>query len=166
MKIRIAATALALTSLLAIAACDSRDNAAELAALQAEAQDARGEAEQLQTQLDELRAEAEAQPEAMAEGTLENVQTALNDVAQTTAATFERIGSMTEEPDASAEQRTEALGVLREDLQKIMQSVQAAATDLGIELDTVAMDTDADATEGTPEPAAGPETQEQPATAQ
>jgi hypothetical protein len=28
------------------------------------------------------------------------------------------------------------------------------------------MDTDADATEGTPEPAAGPETQEQPATAQ
>jgi hypothetical protein len=102
----------------------------------------------------------------MAEGTLENVQTALNDVAQTTAATFERIGSKTEEPDASAEQRTEALGLLREDLQKIMQSVQAAATDLGIELDTVAMDTDADATEGTPEPAAGPETQEQPATAQ
>jgi hypothetical protein len=99
----------------------------------------------------------------MAEGTLENVQTALNDAVQTTAATFERMGSMTEEPDAPAEQRTEALGVLREDLQKIMQSVQAAATDLGIELDTVAMDTDADAMEGIA-PAAGPETQQQPAT--
>ena len=70
---------------------------------------------------------------------------------------------MSEEPDAPAEQRTEALSGVREDMQKIVQSVQAAAEDLGIELETVAMDTDAGAAEGTPEPAAGPETQQPPA---
>ena len=42
-------------------------------------------------------------------------------------------------------------------MQLIVQSVQAAAEGLGIELETVAMDTDAGATEGMPEPAAGPE---------
>jgi chromosome segregation ATPase len=159
MKIRVAAATLAAASLIAIAACDSRDYEAEIATLEGDLQSARSENEQIQTQLDELRAEAEAQPEAMPEGGLENVRTELNNVVQTAATTFEQMGSMTEEPDAPTEQRTEALGVLREDMQKIVQSAQAAAENLGIELETVAMDTDADATEGTatqPQPAAGP----------
>ena len=155
MKIRVAAASLAAASLIAIAACDSRDYEAEIATLESDLQSARSENEQMQTQLDELRAQAEAQPE----GGMENVTTELNNVVQTAATTFNEIGSMTEEPDAPAEQRTEALGALREDMQKIVQSTQAAAENLGIELETVAMDTDADAMEGTatqPEPAAGP----------
>jgi chromosome segregation ATPase len=155
MKIRVAAASLAAASLIAIAACDSRDYEAEIATLESDLQSARSENEQMQTQLDELRAQAEAQPE----GGMENVKTELNNVVQTAATTFKEIGSMSEEPDAPAEQRTEALGALREDVQKIVQSTQAAAEDLGIELETVALDTDADATEGTatqPEPAAGP----------
>jgi hypothetical protein len=155
MKIQVAAASLAAASLIAIAACDSRDYEAEIATLESDLQSARSENEQMQTQLDELRAQAEAQPE----GGMENVKTELNNVVQTAATTFKEIGSMSEEPDAPAEQRTEALGALREDVQKIVQSTQAAAEDLGIELETVALDTDADATEGTatqPEPAAGP----------
>jgi chromosome segregation ATPase len=163
MTIRVAAATLAAASLMAIAACDSRDYEAEIATLESDLQSARSENEQMQTQLDELRAQAEAQPEgqggAMPEGGMENVKTELNNVVQTAATTFKEIGSMTEEPDAPAEQRTEALGGLREGMQKIVQSTQAAAENLGIELETVALDTDADATEGTatqPEPAAGP----------
>ena len=171
MKIRVAAASLAAASLIAIAACDSRDYEAEIATLESDLESARSENEQMQTQLDELRAQAEAQPEAQAgaqagaqggampEGGMENVKTELNNVVQTAATTFKEIGSMSEEPDAPAEQRTEALGALREDMQKIVQSTQAAAEDLGVELETVALDTDADAMEGTatqPEPAAGP----------
>jgi len=160
MKIRVAATALAIAPLLAMAACDSRDYEAEIAALETDVQTARGEADQMRTEIEELR----AQPDALPEGAIENVQTELNTIMQTAATTFDRMGSMTQEPDAPADQRTEALGVLREDMQKIVQSVQAAATDLGVELETVAMDTDADAMEGTasqPEPAAGADSQPQ-----
>ena len=154
MKIRVAAASLAAASLIAIAACDSRDYEAEIATLESDLESARSENEQMQTQLDELRAQTEAQPE----GGMENVKSELNNVVQTAATTFKEIGSMSEEPDAPAEQRTEALGALREDMQKIVQSTQAAAEDLGVELETVALDTDADAMEGTatqPEPAAG-----------
>jgi chromosome segregation ATPase len=174
MKIRVVATSVALASLLAVAACDSRDYESEIATLEADVQTARGEAEQLQTRLDELRAQSEAQ--ALPEGALDNVQTELNNVAQNVAAVFAGMGAMTEDPEAAPEERTEAIGVLRDDMQKIMQSIQTVAADLGIELETVAMDTDADAMEGTatqPEPAAGPApldepaaTEEQPATAQ
>ena len=177
MKMHLAAATLAAASLLAVAACDSRDYEAEIAALEGDLQNARSENEQMQTQLSELQAQAEAEP-AMPEGALDNVQAQLNSVMQTAATTFERAGSISEEPDAPAEQRTEALSGVREDMQKIVQSVQAAAGDLGIELETVAMDTDAGAAEGTPqpEPAAGPEVpapdepattpEEQPATEQ
>jgi predicted nucleic acid-binding Zn-ribbon protein len=177
MNIRVAATALAIAPLLAIASCDSRDYEAEIAALETDVQSARGEADQMRTEIEELRAQAEVQPDALPEGAIENVQAELNSIMQTASATFAQMGTMTQEPDAAPDQRTEALGVLREDMQKIVQSVQAAATDLGLELETVAMDTDADAMEGTasqPEPAAGPDTQpqepaateEQPTTAQ
>jgi hypothetical protein len=116
----------------------------------------------MKTELDELRSQAEAQP-AVPEGARETAQTELNTAVQTAASTFEQIGTMSEQPDAPAEQRTEELGTLREDMQKIVQSVQAAAEGLGLKLETVALDTDAGATEGTPEPAAGPETQQPPA---
>jgi chromosome segregation ATPase len=159
MKFRIATASLAAASLLAIAACDSRDYEAEIATLESDLQTSRSESEQLQTELDGLRAQAEALPE----GALENVQTELNNVVQTAATTFDRMGEMTEEPDAPAEQRTEALTVLRQDLQTIVQSVQVAAQDLGLELETVTMDTDAGAMEGMPEPepAAGSGTEQQ-----
>ena len=156
MRLHLAAATIAAASLLALAACDSRDYEAEIATLEGDLQSARSENEQLQTQLSELQAQAEAEP-AIAEGGLENVQTQLNNAMQAAAGTFERVGTVTEEPDAPVEQRSEALGLARADLQVVVQSLQAAAEDLGIELETVAMDTDAGPTEGTPEPAAGPE---------
>jgi chromosome segregation ATPase len=162
MKTQIAAATLAAVSLLGMAACDSRDYEAEITSLQSDLDSARSENEQMKTELDELRSQAEAQP-AMPEGARDTAQTELNTAVQTAAATFERIGTMTEEPAAPAEQRTEELGTLREDMQKIVQSVQAAAEGLGLKLETVALDTDAGATEGTPEPAAGPENQQPPA---
>jgi Skp family chaperone for outer membrane proteins len=153
MRMHLAAATLAAASLLAVAACDSRDYEAEIATLE-------GENEQMQTELEELRAQAEAQP-AMEEGAIENAQSELNKALQTAAQTFERAGSP--EQGASAEQGSEAV---RADMQMIVQSVQTAAEGLGLELETVALDTDAGATEGMPEPAAGPDTQqqEQPAT--
>lgn len=152
MKIRVAAASLAAASLLAISACDSRDYEAEIATLESDLQSARSESEQMQAELDGLRAQAE---QGLPEEALQNVQTELNNVVQTAATTFEQMGAMSSEPDAPADQRNEALGALRSDMQTIVQSVQAAAEDLGLEIETVTMDTDADAMEGTPEPAAG-----------
>ena len=161
MRMHLAAATLAAASLLAVAACDSRDYEAEIATLEGDLESARSENEQMQTELEDLRAQAEGQP-AMEEGALENAQGQLNTALQTAAQTFERAGSA--EQGASADQGTEAV---RADMQLIVQSVQAAAEGLGLELETVALDTDAGATEGMPEPAAGPDTQqeEQPAAA-
>ncbi len=158
MKIRVAAATLAAASLLAISACDSRDYEAEIAALQSDLQRAKSENEQMQTELDGLRTQAE---QSLPDGALENVQTELNKVVQTAATTFEQMGAMTSEPDAPAERSTEALGGLRGDMQTIVQSVQAAAEDLGLKLETVTMGTDADAMEGTPEPTARQKEQSQ-----
>ena len=159
MRFHLAVATIAGASLLALAACDSRDYEAEIATLEGDLESARSENEQMQTELEDLRAQAEGQP-AMEEGAVENAQSQLNTVLQTAAQTFERAGSA--EQGASADQGTEAV---RADMQLIVQSVQAAAEDLGLELETVALDTDAGATEGMPEPAAGPDTQqeEQPA---
>ena len=136
-----------------MAACDSRDYEAEIATLE-------GENQQLQTEVEELRTQAEAQP-ALEEGALENVQAQLNSVVQTAAQTFQRVGSS---PEAGA--AGEGAETLQADLQLIVQSAQTAAQDLGLELETVTMDTDAGPSEGTPEPAAGPETQQQEPAAQ
>jgi hypothetical protein len=151
MKIRLAVATIAAASLLAVAGCDSRDYDAEIAALEADLQATRSENQQLQSELEELRTQADAQP-AMAEGDLGNVQAQLNNALQAAAGTYERL-AMADAPDAP----DDALGVARADLQVVVQSVQAAAADLGIELETVALDTDAGPTEGTGvEPAAGP----------
>jgi nicotinate-nucleotide--dimethylbenzimidazole phosphoribosyltransferase len=155
MRTHLAAATIAVGSLLAVAACDSRDYEAEIATLEGDLESARSENEQIQTELEELRTQAEAQP-AMPEEARENVQAQLNTVVQTAAQSFERAGST--EQGASAE---EGAAAVRTDMQLIVQSAQAAAQDLGVELETVAMDTDAGATEGMPEPAAGPDAQQQ-----
>lgn len=154
MRFHLAVATIAGASLLALAACDSRDYEAEIATLQSDLESAQSENEQLQTQLEELQAQAEAQP-GLEEGAVENVQTQLNNVVQTAAQTFERASGGNADPEA-----------LRADMQLIVQSTQAAAEGLGVELETVALDTDAGPTEGTPEPAAGPDTQQQEAPAQ
>src|SRR5690606_36684422 len=136
-------------SLLALAACDIRDYAEEIATLQTDLDTARNENEQTQTELEELRTQAEAQG-VMPEGRIYDVQSQLNNVVQTASQTFERAGGGDTNPEA-----------LRADMQLIVQSAQAAASGLGIELETVALDTDSGPTEATPEPASGPETQQQ-----
>jgi hypothetical protein len=150
MRKHLAMATIAAASLLAVAACDSRDYEAEIATLQSDLEGAQSENEQLQTELEGLRAQAEGQP-ALDEGALQTVQTELNTVVQTAAQTFERVGS-TEDPNAEA---------ARTDMQTIVQAAQAAAEGLGLELETVAMDSDAGPAEGTPEPAAGPDAQQQ-----
>jgi hypothetical protein len=154
MRTHLAAATIAAASLLALGACDSRDYEAEIATLETDLESARSENEQMQTELDELRTQAEAQP-AMPEGAMENVQTQLNSAVQTAAQAFERAGST--EQGAAAE----GAEAVRTDMQLIVQSVQAAAEGLGVELETVAMDTDAGTTEGMPEPAAGEGAQQQ-----
>jgi hypothetical protein len=149
MRFHLAVATIAGASLLALAACDSRDYEAEIATLQGDLESAQSENEQMQTELEELRAQAEAQP-GMEAGAIENVQTQLNNVVQTAAQTFERASGGEADPEA-----------LRADMQLIVQSTQAAAEGLGVELETVALDTDSGPTEGTPEPAAGPDTQQQ-----
>ena len=62
MRIHLAAATIAAASMLAVAACDSRDYEAEIATLEGDLQNARSENEQLQTQLSELQAQAEAEP--------------------------------------------------------------------------------------------------------
>ena len=155
MRIHLAAATVAAASLLAVAACDTRDYEGEIAALETDLQTTRSENQQLQSELDELRTQAEGQP-GVEEGALENVQAQLNNVVQTAAQTFQRVGSAPEEAAATEGAAAEAL---RADMQLIVQSAQAAAQDLGLELEKVAMDSDAGPAEGMPEPAAGPDAQ-------
>jgi len=147
MKIRYPALGFAMASLLVLSACDNRDYEGEIATLQADLDTARGEAEQLQTEVDELRTQAEGAP---AQDALENAKTELNSAIQTAAATFERMGALNREPDAPAEARTEALDALRQDMQQIVQSVETAAQDLGIEIETVELGDDAAAGDAAP----------------
>jgi hypothetical protein len=149
MRHHLAVATIAGASLLVLAGCDSRDYEAEIATLQSELEGAQSENAQMTTELEELRAQSEAQG-AMPEGGTEEVQSQLNNVVQTAAQSYERAASGAADAEA-----------LQADMQLIVQSAQAAAEGLGIELEIVTLDTDSGATEGTPEPAAGPETQQQ-----
>jgi multidrug resistance efflux pump len=129
---------------LGLAACDSRDYEAEIATLQgdlesarAELEEAQGQNEQLTTQMEELQAQAE-QPATGDSAALEPVQSEFNAIVEKASVSLANLTELEAQPDAPAE-----LGDLRQNLQDIMQSVQTAASGLGLEL--------------APAPAAGPE---------
>jgi hypothetical protein len=163
MPIRPLIIALPVAMALGLAACDSRDYEAELADLQTQLGDAtseletvRSENETLTTEMEELRTQAEqAAPAggALDEEAAAAVRAELESALETASQTAERLAALERDPDAPAAARTEAVGVLRNDVETIVVSVRAAAEELGLELQAGV------------EPAAGPdeEAQSQPA---
>ena len=129
---------------LSLVACDSRDYEAEIAGLETQLGESNTALEEmrqanqtLETEMEELRAqteEATAGAAALGEEAVETVRTQLESALQTATQTVDRLAALEREPDAPAETRTEAVGVLREDVQGIVDSVQAAATELGLDL--------------------------------
>lgn len=154
MSIRPLTLVLPLALTFGLAACDSRDYEAEIADLQTQLGDAtsqleaaRSENESLNTELEDLRAQTEQAGEAaLSTGgdVAQQVQTQLETAMDKASQTAERLAALEREPDAPADKRTEAVGILRSDVQEIVASLQAAAGELGIDL------------QGAPEPAAGP----------
>jgi chromosome segregation ATPase len=154
MSIRPLTLVLPLALSLGVAACDSRDYDAEIAGLQGQLGDTtseleatRSENESLKTQLEEVRAQSEQAGDAAAglgEVAAAKIRDQLSSAMEKASLTAERLGALEAEPDAPADQRTEAVGVLRTDVQDIVASLEAAASELGIEL------------QAAPEPAAGP----------
>jgi chromosome segregation ATPase len=154
MSIRPLTLVLPLALTFGLAACDSRDYEAEIADLQTQLGDAtseleaaRGENESLNTELEQLRTQAEQAGEAavsVGEDAAQQVQTQLETALEKASQTAERLAALEREPDAPADKRTEAVGILRSDVQEIVASLEAAAGELGIEL------------QAGPEPAAGP----------
>jgi chromosome segregation ATPase len=129
---------------LGLVACDSRDYEAEIADLQTRLSDADSQLETLRTEnqglsdeMAELRTQAEQA--ATAAGNLgneaaETVRTQLGSALDKASQTVDRLAALESEPDAPAEARTEAVSTLRSEVQQIVDSVQAAATELGLEL--------------------------------
>jgi ElaB/YqjD/DUF883 family membrane-anchored ribosome-binding protein len=149
---------------LSLVACDSRDYEAEMAEMETQlgqsntALEEMREANQtLQTELEGLRAQSEeatAGAGNLSEEAAETVRSELESALFTATQTVDRLAALERDPEAPAETRTEAVGVLREDVQGIVESVQTAAAELGLELQAAV------------EPAAGaaPEQEAQPAT--
>ena len=162
-----------------LVACDSRDYEAEIAGLQGQLEEAQAELEAqraenqtLTGEMEELRAQAEQTAGAGGEVS-DEVRAQLETAMEKATQTAERLAALEREPDAPAETRTEAVGMLRTDVQEIAAAVDAAASELGIELEQAAAPEgeggsqaqSGAAQEGQaqqPEPAAGPEGEEQP----
>ena len=153
---------------LSLAACDSRDYEAEIAELQTQLGDAstsvetmQAENETLRTELEELRAQAEeatAGAGSMGEEVAETVRSELESALEKASQTVDRLAALERDPEAPAETRTEAVGVLRSEVQEIVDSVQTAAAELGLELQAgVEPAAGPAATEEQAEPAAGEE---------
>jgi chromosome segregation ATPase len=145
---------------LGLAACDSRDYEAELAELQNQLNDAtgeleglRGENQSLSGEMAELRSQAEETAAAagqLSEEVAGKVRGELESVLEKASQTVDRLAALERDPDAPADTRTEAVAILRNEVQQIVNSVQTAAADLGLDL------------QPGPTPAAAPEP-EQPA---
>lgn len=161
------ALSLPLVGLLALAACDSRDYEAEMGELQTQLDQARSELEAARAENQTLSGEMEEMQTQMGEATeaagaaggeaLGEIEAQLNTVAQSASRSLEQLDQLAE----SGEQNVaDAASGIREDLQAIVQSVHAAATSLGVQVES--------AVEGGITPAAGPApdagaTQEEPA---
>jgi signal transduction histidine kinase len=149
---------------LGLVACDSRDYEAESVDLQTQLGDANGQLETLRTEnqglsdeMAELRTQAEQAATAagnLGEEAAETIRTQLGSALDKASQTVDRLAALEREPDAPAEARTEAVSTLRSDVQEIVDSVQAAASELGLELQT-GVEPAAGATEPPAAPAAG-----------
>ena len=119
-------------ALIGLAACDSRDYEAEITELESQLQDA-------ETRLQESLAANEDLNAQMAEleggQVSETVQTELNEAYSTAQQTYERLGALEREPGADPQLIEEAVVVLREDIQAMMDSLQSAGQELGVQLE-------------------------------
>ncbi len=116
---------------LGLAACDSRDYEAELAELQSQLGEAtseletlRGENESLSGEMAELRTQAEEAAAAagnLGEEVAERVRGELESAFGKAAQTADRLAALGRDPEAPAEARTEAVGVLRNEVQDIAE---------------------------------------------
>jgi chromosome segregation ATPase len=139
MAIRYLTVALPVVVSLGLAACDSRDYEAEIATLQdqlgaanSELDTLRGENETLISEMDQLRAQAEqgaAGAGALAEDTAAAVRSQLEGALEQASQTADQLAALEAEPDAPA-----AVGALRSSVEEIVNSVQSAAAELGLEL--------------------------------
>jgi uncharacterized protein (DUF3084 family) len=169
MAIRPSIVALPLALGLGLAACDSRDYEAEIADLQSQLGEAtteletlRGENESLSTEMEELRTQAEEAAAAagnLGEEAAATVRAELESALNTAAQTADRLAALEREPEAPAETRVEAVGMLRNDVQGIVDSVQAAAAELGLELQGGGVEPAAGAGDEAEQPAAGEATE-------
>jgi multidrug resistance efflux pump len=166
-----------------LVACDSRDYEAEITGLQGQLEEAQaeleaqraenqtltGEMEELHAQAGQAAGAAGGAGGAVSDEVRAQLETAMAKATQTAG----RLAALEREPDAPAETRTEAVGLLRTDVQQIAAAVDAAASELGIDLEQAAVpagDGGGQAQSGAaqegqaqpPEPAAGPEGEEQP----
>lgn len=159
---------------LGLVACDSRDYEAEINDLQSQLSDAaseldslRGENDSLTTEMEGLRAQAEetaAAAGALGEDAAQAVQTQLTTALDKASQTVDRLAALEREPDAPADARTEAVATLKGEVQEIVDSVHAAATELGLELQGGGVEPAAEAAAEEAEPAQGVEpAPEQPA---
>lgn len=129
---------------LSLVACDSRDYEAEMAEMETQLgqsntalEEMRQANETLQAELEDLRTQSEeatAGAANLGEEASETVRAELENALATATQTVDRLAALERDPDAPAETRTEAVGVLREDVQGIVDSVQTAAAELGLEL--------------------------------
>jgi chromosome segregation ATPase len=166
-----------------LVACDSRDYEGEISELQGQLDEAQAELEAqraenqtLTGEVEELRTQAEQPADtAAATGGEANdaVRAQLETARERASQTAERLAAIEAEPDAPAADRTAAIAILRTGAEEIVVAIDAAADQLGIELQRAA------GTEGAgegqaqpgvaqesqaqqPEPAAGPEGEQQP----
>jgi hypothetical protein len=129
---------------LSLVACDSRDYEAEMTEMEAQLgqsntalEEMRQANETLQAELEDLRTQAEGATAGagnLSEEAVETVRSELESALATATQTVDRLAALERDPDAPAETRTEAVSVLREDVQGIADSVQTAASELGLEL--------------------------------
>jgi chromosome segregation ATPase len=158
MLIRPLSLAVPLALSLGLVACDSRDYDAEITDLQTQLEQAQTELEAQRTEnqtltgeMDELRTQSEQAPAAAtAEGgqVPEEVRAQLATAMEKASLTAERLAALERDPDAPAEARTEAVAVLKTDVEDIVVAIESAASELGMELEVA------------PAPAAGPAEEE------
>jgi multidrug resistance efflux pump len=144
MAIRTLTVALPLAVALGLVACDSRDDEAEIADLQSKLGDATSELESLRTEnesmsseVEELRTQTEqaaAAAGSLGEEAAEAIRNQLGSALDKASQTVDRLAALEREPDAPAAARTEAVTTLKNEVQEIVDSVQAAAGELGLDL--------------------------------
>ena len=183
MLIRPLSLAVPLALSLGLVACDSRDYDAEITDLQTQLEQAQTELEAQRTEnqtltgeVEELRTQAEQTGDtAAATGgeASDAVRVQLATARERASQTAERLAAIEAEPDAPATDRTAAIAILRTGAEEIVVAIEAAADQLGIELQQVEVTEDEEEGQAQPgvaqesqaqqpEPAAGPEGEQEP----